>query len=243
MIFIGDTHSIKAIFELIDKHNITDSNLIHCGDINIGFLDIEKEIYNLKLLNQMLIDTNNKLYAIRGNHDMKLFWDKSMGLKLPRFHNLHLVEDHTIRNIEGKNIYFAGGAISIDRCHRIFDNTYDYYEEFIFNKQHENNIKNSIGLNIDIVVTHNCPNFCYPLKKNQLVQNYHILEKQILGNHTNLLLDLDNERKHITKLYNTLSKHNKIDKWIYGHMHQSYTEIINNTEFRLLNINELYELK
>lgn len=247
MIIIGDTHSIKPIFELIDKHNITDSNLIHCGDINIGFLDIEKEIYNLKLLNQMLIDTNNKLYAIRGNHDYSLFWNKSMGLKLPRFHNLHLVEDHTIRNIEGKNIYFAGGAISIDRSSRILDAepSYDYYEGFKLEESKINHILelcNKNLLNIDIVVTHSAPDFCYPNRFNNLVEQWHREEKLLLGKDRNLKLELQHERRQITELYNMLSKKHNIKHWFMGHFHFSNIEVINNTTFKLLDINEVWEL-
>lgn len=232
---------MNKIFDIIDKNDLKDCNIIQVGDYGLGFQTIDRDIHNLLLTDEMLIENNINLYILRGNHDYRIFWDKKMGLKLPKFHNLHLVEDHTTKIIEGKNIYFAGGAISIDRSSRIFDNSYDYYEEFNFTKENEQNIiKNSIGLNIDIVVTHSSPDFCYPKEISNLVKNYHLQEKQVLG--TNLIQDLQNERKHITKMYNALSKYNKIEKWIYAHFHSSHTEIINNTEFKLLNINELYEI-
>ena len=37
MIFLGDTHKIKPIFEIIDMYDIQNENIIHVGDIGIGF--------------------------------------------------------------------------------------------------------------------------------------------------------------------------------------------------------------
>lgn len=73
MIFIGDTHGIRPVFEVIDKNKIENSNLIHVGDFGLGFEEITKDVNNLKILDEMLIETNNYLYVIRGNHDNPIF--------------------------------------------------------------------------------------------------------------------------------------------------------------------------
>jgi predicted phosphodiesterase len=73
MIIIGDTHSIRPIFAAIDDNNIENQNIIHVGDVGIGFLSVKQDVANLQLLDRALIETNNKLYLIRGNHDFKNF--------------------------------------------------------------------------------------------------------------------------------------------------------------------------
>ena len=35
MILLGDTHSLKPVFEIIEKNNIKNSNIIHVGDFGL----------------------------------------------------------------------------------------------------------------------------------------------------------------------------------------------------------------
>ena len=98
MIFVGDTHGIRPIFNIIEYNSIRGSNLIHVGDFGLGFQDIIRDVKNLLTLDEMLLETNNILYVIRGNHDCPIFWDKSKGLNLPKFKNLRLIEDYSVIN-------------------------------------------------------------------------------------------------------------------------------------------------
>lgn len=238
MIFIGDTHGIRPVFEVIDKNKIENSNLIHVGDFGLGFEEITKDVNNLKILDEMLIETNNYLYVIRGNHDNPIFWDKSKGLNLPKFHNLRLVDDYTAIPIEGKLILFVGGAISIDRTFRVDDRPYPSWwkdEEFKLNKD-----SRFTPNNIDIVVTHTAPHFCMPISDDvPIVNNYHAIEKQH-GN--DLKSDLKIERHNLTQLYETIIKWSKPKLWFYGHFHTSYDREIDGIRFIGLSINELKEI-
>ena len=235
MIFMGDTHGLKPIFELVDKNKIQDSNIIHVGDLGLGFQEITRDVNNLLVLDEMLIETNNKLYVIRGNHDNPMFWGIPAGLNLPKLFNVILVKDHILQEIEGKRIYFAGGAISIDRSIRKIDSPPTWWknEEYM-------TPTTSIPKNIDIVVSHNAPDFAKPIGCNApIVNDWSKIEKD-QGN--NLKVELILERSLITNLYHDIAVHSNPKYWFYGHFHGSFKTMYGSTEFIGLNINELKEI-
>ena len=244
MYIIGDTHGIRPIFEIVDNNNLVGKNLIHVGDFGLGFEPIERDLKNLGILDEMLIDTNNTLYVIRGNHDNPIFWDKSKGLNLPKFHNLKLVDDYTVHEIENKKVLFVGGALSIDRRPRMADFPYPTWwkdEEFKYNeiKLHDCLKKHK---NIDVVITHTAPDFCYPTDDNvYIVNHYHIIES---AHGVDLKLQLKQERQEMTEMYHDLTIHHgkKPKHWFYGHFHDKKEETHDNIQFHLLDINELFEL-
>jgi hypothetical protein len=245
MYFIGDTHGIRPIFNIIDRHKLENQNLIHVGDLGLGFLLIQNDVANLKLLDEMLIETNNQLYVIRGNHDNPIFWDKSKGLNLPKFHNLHLVEDFSLIKIEDKNVLFAGGAISIDRRPRMDDIPHpSWWKDEVF-KYDEEKLKFLLHDErpVDIVVTHSAPDYCHPVgSDNYLVNQYAVMEKQ---HGLDLHAELAEERAEISRFANDLILHygRKPTHWFYGHFHSTKKTKVGKMTYQLLNINELYEVK
>jgi len=245
MYLIGDTHGIRPVFNIIDRLKLEGQKLIHVGDFGLGFVSITQDLKNLEATDEMLMDTNNHLYVIRGNHDNPIFWDKSKGLNLPKFHNLHLVDDYSVIKIEDKNILFIGGATSIDRRPRMSDVPYPSwwadeifkYDEHKFGKIFNKDIK------IDVVVTHTAPSFCPPIgSKNDLVDTYVAIEKQY---GEDLRFELEHERGLVDVVYDDLTMlyNQRPTHWFYGHFHNSKVLKKDGTEFRLLNVNEVYELK
>ena len=245
MYFIGDTHGIRPVFSIIDRKQITNSHLIHVGDFGLGFVTIASDIKNLEATDEMLMETNNHLYVIRGNHDNPIFWDKSKGLNLPKLHNLHLIDDYTVFEVEGKKILGVGGGISIDRQVRKDDKPYPSWwkdEVFVYDPLKINRIVNNVD-RIDIVVTHSAPTIAYPRGVDApIVNDWHGIEAQF-GN--NLKGELIKEREEIDKLLNSISSAYSPTHWFYGHFHASKTEKININgkaiTMRLLNINEICE--
>ena len=245
MYLLGDTHGLRPIFSIIDANKFEGQNLIHVGDFGLGFVSLLQDLKNLDLMDQMLMETNNHLYVIRGNHDNPIFWDRSKGLNLPRFHNLRLMDDFTTATIEDKNVLFVGGAVSIDRRPRMDDVPWpSWWKDEVF-KYDEDKLDFAVrGVkSIDVVVTHSAPDFCPPIgSDNYLVNNYHEIE---MAHGINLHEELAQERAEITRMYNDLTLHYKMipKHWFYGHFHNSKSKKISGTQFKLLNINEVYELK
>jgi predicted phosphodiesterase len=243
MYFIGDTHGVRPVFVIIDKHNLQGQNLIHVGDFGLGFQEISRDLHDLSVLDEALLETDNKLFVVRGNHDNPIFWKKSAGLNLPKYHNIKLVDDYTVLKIEGKNILCVGGGISIDRQLRKDDSPYPTWwadEEFVYNNTEIARVEKFYS-KIDIVVTHSAPGFCHPTSDDVPIVNEWARIEQHHGR--NLKTELKIERTNITSLHDRLVDSGlKPEKWIYGHFHSTKKQVIAGTEFKLLNINELYEV-
>lgn len=242
MYFLGDTHGMRPVLSIIDKHKIENSNIIHVGDFGLGFVSIDQDLKNLYLIDEALMETNNHLYVVRGNHDNPIFWDRSKGLNLLKLHNLHLVDDYQVAKIEDKNILFVGGGISIDRLVRKSDKPYPtWWEDEVFKWSPEkmNRVANSID-KVDIVVTHSAPSFCYPVGTNApIVNDWHDLELQ---HGYNLKSELEEERRQIDFLHDHIMARYQPTHWFYGHFHHSKLTKKGKVQYKLLNVNELYEL-
>lgn len=242
MYFIGDTHGVRPIFTIIDKHKLENANLIHVGDLGLGFQEITRDVKNLLTLDEMLLESNNTLYAIRGNHDNPIFWNRRRGLVLPKLHNVHLIDDYQVRIIESKIILFAGGAISIDRSIRKDEKPPTWWEDEVFTYERDKVIKafHEYG-KIDIVVTHSAPGFAYPQNDYvPIVDHYCAIEK---AHGEDLRGEIRHERELLSDMYKEIvSLGTAPSHWFYGHFHGSKKTKVANTEFKLLNVNELYEL-
>lgn len=242
MYFIGDTHGMRPVFSIVDRFKTEKSNLIHVGDFGLGFVSIMQDVKNLEVIDEMLIDTQNKLFVVRGNHDNPIFWDKSKGLNLPKLHNIHLVDDYSVLDIENKKILCVGGGISIDRQIRKDDRPYPSWwkdEEFQWHPGKFNRVVNNHNT-MDIIVTHSAPSACYPRGVDApIVNDWHNVELQH-GN--NLKGELQMERKKIDMLKDAVLKAYKPTNWFYGHFHTSKTEIIDLVKFQALKINEICEI-
>ncbi len=237
MILLGDTHSIRPIFDIIEKNNIENSNIVHVGDVGLGFQEITRDISNLLTLDELMLETGNRIYLCRGNHDHPDFWKKNR-IWLPKFHNIIFCEDYSIHKIEERNVLFVGGGISIDRTYRRDMNPPSYWEdeEFVLDIFNEN-----LKQDIDIVITHSAPDFCNPRGVDAPIVNDWAKVEMQYG--MNLKGDLIGERSNISALHTTIfTNGNTPTHWCYGHFHSSSNEIIQGTNFIGLNINEIKEI-
>ena len=234
---LGDIHGYWSIIAEHLVHN-DEKNIgyIQVGDFGIGFY--EDEPNKLKQLDEILNDHESDLYIMRGNHDNPAWFtpggtdkiaDVKAGLKRITF-----IPDYTILNIDFENILFVGGAVSIDRRPRMMDLRESWWADEIFVLDEE---KLQSFENIDRVITHTCPDFCEPIKFNQLVYNY-------ASNDHGLLKELTEEREKVTKMANILmlNNKNKLKGWYYGHFHNNYRFLHSNMEFVCLNINRFMQL-
>lgn len=226
-LYLGDIHgNFDFVKWYVKAHRISDCNIIQVGDFGIGFKP-NSEGYVLELLNKTLNDFNVTLYAIRGNHDNPAFFDGTF----KEYDRIHFMPDYSTATIDGKNHLFVGGAISIDRKHRIKGMSYWEDEAFVLD---EEKLKGMTG--IDVLVTHNSMAFLPPLSFNKMVLDYGSEDKTLLN-------ELLEERALITRMWDILTKENgnEIGLHVFGHFHFDDTNFIDNTKHVLLGINRIYE--
>ncbi len=223
MVLIGDIHgTFRTVSDEIK--NGSEKHIIQVGDFGLGFNNEQRDMLNMTQLDNLLSAHFKTLYVVRGNHDDPKYWD---GRWEKKWANIDFVPDYGVRVIEGKYVLFIGGAVSIDRRQRAIGVDhwhgveFDYDEDKMINILDENNI--------DIVVTHTSPDFCFPRGFNDLVHRFAALDPELLA-------DLNTERILVGRIYDLIKAKCTPEAWVYGHFHQDVTEEIDGTKFILLGI-------
>lgn len=244
ILYLGDIHgNFSVIHQYIDKFNIKGAHIIQVGDFGVGFNTLEKEKRMLEMYHHKLVKNDVFVWAIRGNHDYKPYFDNDpFG-----FTNIKLVPDYTVLNLSDKNILCIGGAVSIDRKFRYTKNQSngDFEtmtgseswwpdEVFVLDKEKLQNMRN-----IDIVVTHTAPHYCPPDNTFGFGPFVEGIIKET--GDTELRNDLLFERNQLNEAFHILSANNSIESAYYGHFHKSDNINMFGVNHRLLNIGELWE--
>jgi DNA repair exonuclease SbcCD nuclease subunit len=231
ILFLGDIHGdFDFVFYYINKNKIENCFIYQVGDFGVGF-DKKNDINNLTKLNNFLKERNIVMYVIRGNHDDPKFFN---GDFKNYFSNLHLLSDYDVVQIDGFNILGIGGAISIDRKWRKDGVSYWSDELVSFDIEKLKPIEK-----IDIVVTHTSADFCEPNNKlgfGSLVNSFALKDSDLYD-------DLHKERQIVTKIWDEIKNNNNPSLWVYGHFHNSHSQIFDGTLFKLLDINEFFDPK
>lgn len=237
---VGDIHGYWSVIlnHLYDLNfgNAEGVCYIQVGDFLVGFGD-SGEFKKLLMLNDALKKKNSDLYVIRGNHDNPNWFIDSNFIDLKnQLTNIKFIQDYTVLSIDSENFLFVGGAISIDReltkKNDAKNGVVSWWNDEVINFDFE---KLKEFRNIDRVVCHSAPDFCEPLKFNQLVYDF--------AKNDNLLLDdLRDERKKITLMVTELSKNNNLLGYYYGHFHRNYRFYHNNCEFVGIGVDQFFSL-
>ena len=214
LLFLGDLHGqFGIIHQYVKFYGIKDAHIIQVGDFGVGFNTFEKEKRMLEMYHTILVKNNVHVWAIRGNHDCKLYFDSDpFG-----FTNIHLVPDYTVLELCDKRILCIGGAVSVDRTWRktnnqkkgIFENyktgVESWWEDEVFILDRD---KLGEMRNIDIVVTHTAPHYCEPDNTfgfGNFVEN---IVKE--SGDDQLKTDLLVERQQVTDAFTILKMNNNI---------------------------------
>ena len=244
LMYLGDIHGgFNIINQYIKMYGLKDLDIIQVGDFGVGFNTFEKELRNLKMTNDVLEKNNIHLWAIRGNHDYKPYFDNDPF----NLSNIHLVKDYTVLNLAGKNILCIGGAVSVDRKWRItkkqesgdFNNTIgheSWWPDEVFELDRD---KLGSFRDINIVVTHTCPHYCPPDNTFGFGPFVEGIIKET--GDKELRTDLLVERQQVTDAFVILKMNNDIEYNYHGHFHRSDLTIYDGAKYRLLGVNELWE--
>ena len=239
LLFLGDIHLnryAKQLLLKLHRSKVENADIFQVGDFGLGFQEEFLDRLMLTEINTHLKKTNCTLTIIRGNHDNPDLFNPPAF----KFSNINIMPDNSIIKLCGKNILCVGGAISIDRMYRKEMipkwgiTCWPEKEEFVFDKE----ALDAMDLSeVDIICTHSSPRFTHPLNFSTIVYDF-------ADQDPGLLRDLENERQLITEFYDYVKpKMPNLKNYFYGHFHSSWNSVIEDVEFRLLGIYELYELK
>ena len=221
ILFLGDIHgNWNELLFKIQLKKISNANIISVGDLGMGFNSNQDRITS-GLLDKEFKQNNIKFYGIRGNHDDPSFFKGNDRVCLDNF---ELVEDYSILKYNSKAIQLIGGAVSVDRTGRRVGVSHWEDEGVVFNRD--------ACQKVDILVTHTAPSYCFPQQFNEMVYGW-------AREDAYLIQDLTEERAVMDEIFKLCSP----SLHFYGHFHSSWAEKINGCESRLLDINEIYELK
>lgn len=119
--FVGDLHgNFHWLKAYIERYNLTNCSLVFCGDVGLGFRDLNSWfgwIQGLKL-DKCLKKRKIECFFVRGNHDNpNWFDDKTLTTSI-----FKAVSDYSVISTDSHNILCVGGGISIDRSDRRIQN-------------------------------------------------------------------------------------------------------------------------
>lgn len=222
----GDTHGKwSQMFAKIKEYDISNCHILHVGDIGIGFSEEADEIKEFMLLNDYFAARQIIFMGIRGNHDSPEYFNGDY--IYPYF---QLIPDYHQEEINGRLFLFIGGAISIDRKLRKIGE--DYWQDEGIKSSCLGHIDYSGPKSPDIIISHDCPlevgfspEFLYDEPGNP-VKTDAIKGRQILSD-----------------IFGQFKGETPPKKWFYGHYHSNQMESILGTDFHMMGINSIYELR
>ncbi len=182
---------------------------------------------------------------VRGNHDNPAYFDGQQ----VNYKRWKAVPDYSVLKACGHTILCVGGAISVDRTYRLSEMygmtviieedrrlEVAYYwpdEKPVYDEEKLDAIDKVCA--VDVVVSHTAPSF-YELISRQGIQNW-------LTKDEDLLQDIKAERKVMDSIQAYLYAHSHpVERWYYGHFHQSWHNEIDDIKYNMLNCLELGDL-
>ena len=240
----GDIHG--DFNALVDKccgqYSMTDTLIIVAGDCGFGFQkpDYYESLY--MRLSSKLSKANNWVVFVRGNHDNPAYFDG----KQVNYKRWKAVPDYTILKACGHTILCVGGATSVDRSWRWYENYIDqgfgklnpyvYWpdEHAVYDEAKLDAINETCA--IDVVITHTAPSFCEKQSR-QDIQGWLVKDEDLLD-------DIKAERRTIDHIHAYLYAHSHpLDYWFYGHFHESWQSEIDGVKYNMLDCMELREIR
>lgn len=243
IIVSGDIHGDfkSMVFKLCVQYGCTDTLLIVAGDCGFGF---ERPGYYEQVYHSVagrLRKSNNWVVFIRGNHDdPSYFSEEKIAYKRWR-----TIPDYSVIRACGHSILCIGGAISIDRRQRWEENarrrelghlqTAVWWPDEAPQFRPDEIDSMPAEIQIDTVVTHSAPSFCQ-LNAKHALRSWAAMDPALMD-------DVDAERKTMDQIHKCLAGNgHPVERWIYGHFHQSWSSCIHGIEYSMLNVLEFKDV-
>lgn len=244
IVVAGDIHGdFKAlVYKCCVQYRMTDTLIVVAGDCGFGFHrpGYCEDLY--MQLSSRLSKANNWIVFVRGNHDNPAYFDGHQ----VNYKRWKAVPDYSIIKACGYTILCVGGAISVDRGWRRYENYIDtgdgkltpyvYWpdERPLYDQARLEAIDKMCA--VDTVITHTAPSFCEK-QSHQDIQNWLVKDEDLQE-------DIKEERQTMDRLLSFLKEHgHPVDQWYYGHFHESWHSEIDGVRYNMLDCMELRELR
>lgn len=240
----GDIHGdfIQLVYKCCIQYQMTDTLIIVAGDCGFGFNKPGYYDAVYQKASKRLERYNNWFVFVRGNHDNPAYFDGQQ----VNYKRWKAVPDYSVIKACGHTILCIGGAISIDRGWRMYENrietgdgkltpfvywpderpVYDQAQLEAISKDHA----------VDVVITHTAPSFCERVSRSN-IQDWLIKDEDLLD-------DVKYEKKVMDKICSYLKEYgHPLQHWYYGHFHESWHSEIEGVRYNMLDIMELREMR
>lgn len=244
LVICGDIHGdfVPLVYKMCVRYGMHDTLVIVAGDCGFGFEKLGAYDNTFRRIEKRLAQNNCWIAMVRGNHDDPSYFElQKDGKTQIHYARWQTVPDYTVIQACGRTVLCIGGAISVDRQIRMREmERYpgkQYYwpdEPPKYDAEMLEAIR-EVGLKVDIVVTHTAPSMCEFRSKQGLAT--------WAQSDAALLDDCDVERAAMDKILFHLKRDgHPLERWYYGHFHNTWHSEIDGVWYKMLDIMELHEV-
>jgi len=230
---IGDIHGkFNELAERI-RQIPPNSHILCVGDIGLGFEDSNHPSC-LFYANDVAAEMNTCLWMIRGNHDNPFIFRGQQALWNDSFSHIKLMADVDSLELEGQNIIFVGGAISVDRSHEGRINGYSWWKEEPVHDSSASRVYQIVEEfgPADLLITHAGPITTLPVLDEFDPNIYHYTQDDPF-----LLHDINIERTRLSDCV----QYSRAPMVVYGHYHIPLSYENTGVKYRCVAELELWE--
>lgn len=244
LVICGDIHGafVPLVYEMCVRYGMLDTLVIVAGDCGFGFEKLGAYDLIFRRIEKRLVENNCWIAMVRGNHDDPAYFEPdASGHTAIEHKRWRTIPDYSIIQACGRTILYIGGAVSVDRQIRLREMERHPGKQYYWSNEvprYDAEALDAIreeGLKVDIVVSHTAPSFCEYRSKQGLVS-----WAQEDGA---LLKDCNAERATMDNILAHLRRDgHPLERWYYGHFHNSWHGEIDGVWFKMLDIMELLEV-
>jgi DNA repair exonuclease SbcCD nuclease subunit len=244
LVICGDIHGdfVPLVYEITVRYGMRDTLVIVAGDCGFGF---EKpDAYNniFQRIEKRLVQNNCWIAMVRGNHDDPAYFElQADGNTLIHHARWQTVPDYAVIQACGRMVLCVGGAVSVDRqirkreMERHLGKRYYWPNETVRYDAEALEAIRDAGLKVDTVVTHTAPSMC-EFQSKQGLATWAQCDATLLDDCNAERAAMDDIIEHLKQ-----DKH-PLERWYYGHFHNSWHSEIDGVWFKMLDIMELLEV-
>ena len=244
LVICGDIHGefVPLVYEMCVRYGMRDTLVIVAGDCGLGFEKPGAYDQVFRRIEKRLTQNNCWIAMVRGNHDAPAYFaTDTAGHTAVEHLRWRTVPDYAVIEACGRTVLCVGGAVSVDRQIRLQEmsrhpgKVYYWPDEAVRYDAPALEAIRDAGLKVDIVVSHTAPSFCEFQSKSGLAS----WAKEDLG----LIEECEAERQTMDTILAHLKRDgHPLERWYYGHFHNSWHSEIGGVWYKMLDIMELLEV-